>query len=73
MCHDAVKNIYSAGMLRELGYGLHLLRVPRVVKLVDGMVVLTASYLEMVCRLWVLWSFLISLISTMGRHQRKSI
>ena len=28
VCHDAVKNICSAGMLREMGYGLQLLRVP---------------------------------------------
>ena len=46
VCHDAVKNICSAGMLREMGYGLQLLRVPRVVRLVDGMEVLTASYSE---------------------------
>ena len=42
MCNDAVKNICSAGMLREMGYGLQLLRVPRVVRLVDGIEVLTA-------------------------------
>ena len=46
VCHDAVKNICSAGVLREMGYGLQLLRVPRVVRLVDGMEVLTASYSE---------------------------
>ena len=46
VCHDAVTNICSAGMLREMGYGLQLLRVPRVVRLVDGMEVLTASYIK---------------------------
>ena len=39
MCHEAVKNI-----LREAGYGLQLLRVPRVIRLVNGIEVLTASY-----------------------------
>ena len=43
MCHDAVKNICSAGMLREMGYGIQLLGL---VRLVDGMEVLTASYSE---------------------------
>ena len=36
VCNDAVKNIYSAGLQRDMGYGLQLLRVPRVVRLIDG-------------------------------------
>ena len=46
VCNDAVKNICSAGLLRDMGYGLQLLRVPRVVRLIDGKEVLTAKYLE---------------------------
>ena len=46
VCNDAVKNICSAGLLRDMGYGLQLLRVPRVVRLIDGEEVLTAKYSE---------------------------
>ena len=31
VCNEAVKNICSAGLLREMGYGLQLMRVPRIV------------------------------------------
>ena len=41
VCNDAVKNICSAGLLRDMGYNLQLLRVPRVVRLIDGEEVLT--------------------------------
>jgi len=42
--HDAVKNIISAGILREKGYGLTLLRIPRVVELDTGKQVLVGLY-----------------------------
>ena len=46
VCNDAVKNICSAGILRKMGYGLQLLRVPRVVRLCDGVEVIVAAYSE---------------------------
>ena len=70
VCHDAVKNICSAGMLREMGYGLQLLRVPRVVRLVDSIEVLTASYSD---NGMSFVGYSICLISTMGRRWRKFI
>ena len=45
-CNEAVKNIYSAGLLREMGYGLQLMRVLRIVRLCDGQEVIRADYLE---------------------------
>ena len=44
VCNDAVKNICSAGLLRDMGYGLQLLHVPRVVRLCDHEEVVTATY-----------------------------
>ena len=44
VCNEAVKNICSAGLLREMGYGLQLMRVPRIVRLCDGQEVITAAY-----------------------------
>ena len=46
VCNDAVKNICSAELLRDMRYGLQLLRVPRVIRLIDGEEVLTAKYSE---------------------------
>lgn len=46
VCHDAVKNICSAGILRKKGYGLSLLHVPRVVELLSKKEVLTGQYAE---------------------------
>ena len=46
VCPQAVKNICSAGILREMGYGLTLLRVPRIVRLHDEQEVLTATYAD---------------------------
>jgi hypothetical protein len=46
VCNGAVKNICSGGILRDMGYGLSLLRVPRVVRLLDEEAVLIASYAE---------------------------
>ena len=34
--NEAVKNICSACLLREMGYGLQLMRDPRIVRLCDG-------------------------------------
>ena len=34
VCNDAVKNICSAGLLRDMGYGLQLLHVPGLWKLI---------------------------------------
>lgn len=36
VCNDAIKNIIGAGYLRSMGYGLSLLRVPRIVNLDSG-------------------------------------
>jgi hypothetical protein len=36
VCNDAIKNIIGAGYLRSMGYGLSLLRVPRIVELDTG-------------------------------------
>ena len=33
VCNDAVKNICSAGLLRDMGYGIQQLNIPRVVRL----------------------------------------
>ena len=46
VCNEAVKNICSAGLLREMGYGLQLMRVPRIVRLCDGQEVIRAAYSE---------------------------
>jgi hypothetical protein len=46
VCNGAVKNICSGGILRDMGYGLSLLRVPRIVRLVDEKEVLVAQYAE---------------------------
>ena len=46
VCNDAVKNICLAGILGKMGYGLQLLRVPRVVRLCDGVEVIIAAYSE---------------------------
>ena len=46
VCNNVVKNICSAGLLRDKGYGLQLLRVPRVVRVIDGEEVLTAKCSE---------------------------
>jgi hypothetical protein len=46
VCHEAVKDICSAGMLRAMGYGLTLLRVPKVVTLLDNKEVLVGQYAE---------------------------
>ena len=44
VCNDAVKNICSAGLLRDTEYGLQLLHVPRVIRLCDHEEVITATY-----------------------------
>ena len=44
VCHEAVKNICSGGILRSMGYGLSLLRLPKIVRLLDGKEVLTGQY-----------------------------
>jgi hypothetical protein len=45
VCNEIVKNICSAGYLRKMGYGLKLLRVPRIVKLDAAETpVMTATY-----------------------------
>ena len=44
VCNDAVKNICFAGLLRDMGYGVQLLNVPRVVRLCDHEEVITATY-----------------------------
>ena len=46
VCHDAVKDICSAGILRDMGYGLSLLRLPKIVSLVDNKEVLVGQYAE---------------------------
>ena len=46
MCNESVKNICSAGLLREMGYGLQLMRVPRIVRLCDGQKLIRATYSE---------------------------
>ena len=46
VCPDSIKNICSGGVLRDMGYGLFLMRIPRVVRLYDGAEVLTATYSE---------------------------
>ena len=46
VCNDAVKNIVSGGMLRAMGYGLELLRVPKIVELNTGREVLVGNYDE---------------------------
>jgi hypothetical protein len=46
LCPQSVKNICAAGILREMGYGLTLLRVPRIVRLHDEQEVLTATYAD---------------------------
>ena len=43
---EAVKNIVSGGMLRSMGYGLQLLRKPKIVELDSGNEVLTGEYDE---------------------------
>ena len=48
VCNDAVKNICSAGLLRDMGCSLQPLHVPRVVRLIDGEEVLTTKYSESV-------------------------
>ena len=44
--NDAVKNISSAGLLREKGYSLQRIIVPRIVRLSDGQEVISANYFE---------------------------
>ena len=46
MCNEAVKNTCSDGLLLEMGYGLQLMRVPRIVRLCDGQEVIRAAYSE---------------------------
>ena len=46
VCNDAIKNNCLAGLLRDIGYGLQLLHVPRVVRLCDHKEVIV------VCRKW---------------------
>ena len=46
VCGEAIKSICSAGLLRDMGYGLQLLRVFRVVRLCDGMEVPIVAYSE---------------------------
>ena len=46
MCPDSIKNICSDGVLRDMGYGLFLMIIPRVVCLYDGAEVLIATYSE---------------------------
>ena len=41
-----MKNIVSGGMLRAMGYGLELLRVPKIVELNTGREVLVGNYDE---------------------------
>ena len=44
VCNEAVKNICSAGLLRDMGYGLQLMRVPRIERLCDGQEVIRVAY-----------------------------
>ena len=46
VCPQAVKNICSAGILREMSYGLKLLRVPQIVRHYDEQEVLTVLYAD---------------------------
>ena len=46
VCNESVKNICSAGLLREMGYGLQLIRVPRIMRLSYGQKVIIADYSE---------------------------
>jgi hypothetical protein len=46
VCNDAVKNLIGAGYLRQMGYGLMLLSVPKIVRLDNMEVVLVAEYHE---------------------------
>ena len=56
VCNDAVKNIVSGGMLRAMGYGLELLRVPKIVELNTGREVLPSidwRYYSYVCACFI--------------------
>jgi hypothetical protein len=44
VCNDALKNLVGGGYLRAMGYGLSLVRIPKVVRLSDGVEVLVADY-----------------------------
>ena len=46
VCPDSIKNICSGGVLRDMGYELFLMRIPRVVYLYDGAEVLIVIYSE---------------------------
>ena len=46
VCPQAVKNLCSGGMLRKMGYGLILLKVPQIVRMCDHAGVLTGVYSE---------------------------
>ena len=46
VCNESVKNIASAGALRKMGYGLMLMRIPRIVRLSDEEMILVATYSE---------------------------
>ena len=44
--NDAVKKICSAILLREMGNGLQLMKVPRILRLCDGQELISADYSE---------------------------
>ena len=46
VCGEVIKYICSAGLLRDMRYGLQLHRVPLVVRLCGGMEVLIVVYFE---------------------------
>lgn len=46
VCNNAIKHICSGGMLRNMGYDLSLLRVLRLVNLIDEQKVIVAKHAE---------------------------
>ena len=44
VCNDAVNNIASAGMLRQMDYGLMLTRVSTIFRLSDSEIIPVRSY-----------------------------